>query len=400
EKVAALCTSRDRAIDEPAAAAEDEIRRAPSFDVVLGRHELAWRHLWDRCDVTIDGPVHAVLVLRLHVFHLLQTVSWHSIDLDVGIPARGLHGEAYRGHVFWDELFVMPYLNLRLPEVARAMLLYRWRRLPQARAAARAAGHRGALYPWQSGTTGREESQALHLNPRSGHWLPDNSALQRHIGLAVACNTWRYWEATGDRDFLDRFGAEMILEIATFFADLARYDRSDDRYDICGVMGPDEYHAALPGAPLPGLDDNAYTTVMAAWTLGRAVDCLDLLGPVRRQELLDQLGLDRADLERWEHVSRKVRLCWHADGILSQFRGYEGLEEFDWGGYAQQYGDISRLDRILEAEGDSPNRYKLSKQADVLMLFHVLTSEEFYAVLDRLGYAHDKDTIPRTVGYY
>jgi len=400
EKVAALCTSRDRAIDEPAAAAEDEIRRAPSFDVVLGRHELAWRHLWDRCDVTIDGPVHAMLVLRLHVFHLLQTVSWHSIDLDVGIPARGLHGEAYRGHVFWDELFVMPYLNLRLPEVARAMLLYRWRRLPQARAAARAAGHRGALYPWQSGTTGREESQALHLNPRSGHWLPDNSALQRHIGLAVACNTWRYWEATGDRDFLDRFGAEMILEIATFFADLARYDRSDDRYDICGVMGPDEYHDALPGAPLPGLDDNAYTNVMAAWTLGRAVDCLDLLGPVRRQELLDQLGLDRADLERWEHVSRKVRLCWHADGILSQFRGYEGLEEFDWGGYAQRYGDISRLDRILEAEGDSPNRYKLSKQADVLMLFHVLTSEEFYAVLDRLGYAHDKDTIPRTVGYY
>jgi trehalose/maltose hydrolase-like predicted phosphorylase len=400
EKVAALCTSRDRAIDEPGAAAEDETRRAPCFDVVLGRHELAWRHLWDRCDVTIDGPVRAVLVLRLHVFHLLQTVCWNSLDLDVGIPARGLHGEAYRGHVFWDELFVLPYLNLRLPEVARAMLLYRWRRLPQARAAARAAGHRGALYPWQSGTTGREESQTLHLNPRSGHWLPDNSGLQRHIGLAVACNTWRYWEATGDRDFLDRYGAEMILEIATFFADLARYDRSDDRYDICGVMGPDEYHDALPGAEHAGLDDNAYTNVMAAWTLGRAVDCLDLLGPGRRQELLDQLGLDRTDLERWEHVARKLRLCWHADGILSQFRGYEDLEELDWGGYAQRYGDISRLDRILEAEGDSPNRYKLSKQADVLMLFHVLSSEEFYAVLDRLGYAHDKDTIPRTVGYY
>jgi trehalose/maltose hydrolase-like predicted phosphorylase len=400
EKVVALYTSRDRAIDEPGAAAADEIGRASAFDGLLERHELAWRALWDRCDVTFDGPVHASLVLRLHVFHLLQTVSWHSIDLDVGIPARGLHGEAYRGHVFWDELFVMPYLNLRLPEVARAMLLYRWRRLPEARAAARAAGHRGALYPWQSGATGREQSQTVHLNPRSGHWLPDNSALQRHIGLAVAVNTWRYWEATGELDFLDRYGAEMILEIARFFADLARYDRSDDRYDICGVMGPDEYHDALPGSARPGLDDNAYTNVMTAWTLGRAVDCLELLGSARREELLDQLGIGGADLERWEHVARKLRLCWHADGILSQFRGYEELAEFDWAGYEQRYRDISRLDRILEAEGDTPNRYKLSKQADVLMIFHVLTADEFYAVLDRLGYAHDRETIPRTVGYY
>ena len=152
--------------------------------------------------------------LRLHVFHLLQTVSPHSIDLDVGIPARGLHGEAYRGHVFWDEMFVLPFLNLRLPEVARSMLLYRWRRLPQARASARSAGHRGAMFPWQSGATGREESQTLHLNPRSGRWLPDNSHLQRHIGLAVAYNTWRYYEATGDVDFLTEYGAELILSVA------------------------------------------------------------------------------------------------------------------------------------------------------------------------------------------
>jgi trehalose/maltose hydrolase-like predicted phosphorylase len=103
EKVAALCTSRDRGIGEPAEAARDEIDRAGTFDAVLRRH----------------GPVRATLVLRLHVFHLLQTVSPHSIDLDVGIPARGLHGEAYRGHVFWDEMFVLPFLNLRLRDGAR-----------------------------------------------------------------------------------------------------------------------------------------------------------------------------------------------------------------------------------------------------------------------------------------
>jgi trehalose/maltose hydrolase-like predicted phosphorylase len=400
EKFAALCTSRDPGIGEPGEAAIDEIARAGPFADVLARHELAWDHLWFRCDVEIEGPVRASLVLRLHVFHLLQTVSPASVDLDVGIPARGLHGEAYRGHVFWDEMFVMPFLNLRLPQVARAMLLYRWRRLPQARASARAAGHRGAMFPWQSGSTGCEESQTLHLNPRSGRWLPDNSHLQRHIGLAVAHNTWRYYEATGDLDFLTEYGAELILSIAAFWADLATYDPVDDRFDICGVMGPDEYHDALPTRDEPGLDDNAYTNVMAAWTLTRALECLEALPPGRRHELLDTLDIRRSDLERWQHVSRKLRLCWREDGVLLQFRSYETLEEFDWAGYRRRYGDISRLDRILEAEKDSTNRYQVSKQADVLMLFQLLTADELYGVLDRLGYPHDRRTIPRTIAYY
>jgi trehalose/maltose hydrolase-like predicted phosphorylase len=400
EKLAALCTSRDPGIGEPGEAAIDEISRAGTFDDVLARHELAWDHLWFRCDVEIAGPARTSLVLRLHVFHLLQTVSPHSVDIDVGIPARGLHGEAYRGHIFWDEMFVLPFLNLRLPEVARSMLLYRWRRLPQARAAARRAGHRGAMFPWQSGSTGREESQVLHLNPRSGRWLPDNSHLQRHIGLAVAYNTWRYYEATGDTDFLTEHGAELLLSIATFWGDLATYDPVDDRFHINGVMGPDEYHDALPGRDEPGLDDNAYTNVMAAWTLTRALECLEVLSPGRRHELLDTLDIRRADLERWQHVSRKLRLCWTDDGVLLQFRGYEALEEFDWAGYRQRYGDISRLDRILEAEEDSTNRYKLSKQADVLMLFQLFTADELYGLLERLGYPHDPRTIPRTVAYY
>ena len=404
EKLVALWTSRDQAVGEPGAGALEALQRAPGFTEVLSRHELEWDHLWHRCDVAVDGPARTSLVLRLHLFHLLQTVSPHSIDLDVGVPARGLHGEAYRGHVFWDEIFVLPYLSLRLREVARAMLMYRWRRLPLARAAARAVGRRGAMFPWQSGATGREETQTLHLHPRSGHWLPDHSSLQRHIGLAVAYNTWRYVEATADTDFLSRYGAELILEVAAFFADLATYDRVGDRFDICGVMGPDEYHDALPWRDTRGLDDNAYTNVMTAWTLARALECLNLLEDRRRAEVLEDLGLDRTDLERWDLVSRKLRLCWHPDGsgtpVLSQFRGYDRLEEFDWSGYRRRYGDISRLDRILEAEGDTTNRYKVSKQADVLMLFQLLPADELYAVLDRLGYAHDRSTIPRTVAYY
>ena len=100
--------------------------------------------------------------------HVLQSVSVHTADLDAGVPARGLHGEAYRGHIFWDELFVIPVLNLRLPEATCSLLKYRYRRLPEARRAAAAAGYSGAMYPWQSGSDGREESQQLHLNPLSG----------------------------------------------------------------------------------------------------------------------------------------------------------------------------------------------------------------------------------------
>ena len=128
------------------------------------------------------------------------------------------------------------------------------------------------MFPWQSGASGREETPTLHLNPRSGRWLPDNSRLQRHVGLAVAYNTWQYYQATADLDFLAGPGAELIIEVAKFWASAATYDRADDRFDLRGVMGPDEYHDGYPWRDEPGVDNNAYTNVMAAWTLTKALD--------------------------------------------------------------------------------------------------------------------------------
>ncbi|MCP1364830.1 glycoside hydrolase family 65 protein, partial [Halomonas sp. BBD48] len=181
EKVVALYTSRDRAIAESRLAACQAAARAGAFDELLNSHRRAWQHLWQRCDIGLDGGGRMQMILRLHIFHLLQTVSPHSVDLDIGVPARGLHGEAYRGHIFWDELFIFPFLNYRIPEITRALLRYRYRRLDEARYLARQAGYRGAMYPWQSGSDGREESQQVHLNPKSGRWIPDNSSLQRHV---------------------------------------------------------------------------------------------------------------------------------------------------------------------------------------------------------------------------
>jgi alpha,alpha-trehalase len=405
EKLVALYTSKEPAIAEAGLEARKRVSELGRFDDLLEEHRLAWQHLWEECDLGIDTSADAgvVATLRLHVFHLLQTVSYQTIDLDVGVPPRGWHGEAYRGHVMWDELFIFPFLNLRIPALTRALLRYRYRRLPEARRAARAAGYRGAMFPWQSGSNGREESQKVHLNPVSGRWIPDNSHRQRHIGAAIAYNVWNYYQVTADHDFLYFYGAELLLEIARFWASIASHDAADDRYDICGVMGPDEFHTAYPDrdpSSEGGLDNNAYTNVMAAWTLARALDVLALLPDERRRRLCETIGLERDEIEAFDEISRKLRVPFHGDGIISQFEGYERLEEFDWEAARARHGDIHRLDRLLEAEGDTPNRYKASKQADVLMLFYLFSADELAQVFERLGYDFDRETIPRNIDYY
>ena len=400
EKVIALFTSRDAAITEPGDAARGAVARAADFSALLETHSQRWDQLWRQCETDVETDERTGLILHLHTFHILQTVSPNAIDLDAGVPARGLHGEAYRGHIFWDELFILPFLTLRIPEITRALLLYRYRRLPEASAAARRAGHAGAMFPWQSGSNGREETQTLRLNPRSQRWLPDRSHRQRHVGLAIAYNVWAYYQATGDLDFLTAFGAELILAIARFWASIATHNPALDRYDIHDIMGPDEFHDGYPDTDEPGLTNNAYSNVMAAWVLRRALDTLELLPPGRRSELEARLRLTREERERWDDISRKLQVPFHSDGVISQFDGYERLEEFDWDSYAQRYSDIHRLDRILEAEGDTPNRYKLSKQADVLMLFYLLPEPELREQFDRLGYSLSPKAVQRTIEYY
>jgi trehalose/maltose hydrolase-like predicted phosphorylase len=211
---------------------------------------------------------------------------------------------------------------------------------------------------------------------------------------------WQYYQVTGDTRFLVEYGAEMICEIARFWASAARHNAALDRYEIRGVMGPDEYHDRYPGADRPGLDNNAYTNLMAVWVLCRAPEVLDLLPKDARAQLQEKLALGDEELAAWDRISRRMKLVFHDDGILSQFEGYGALEELDWEGYRKRYGHLYRLDFILESEGDTTNRYKLSKQADVLMLFYLFSSEELRALFERLGYPFEYETIPRNVDYY
>jgi trehalose/maltose hydrolase-like predicted phosphorylase len=401
EKMVAFYTSRDAAINEPLGNAGKSAARYPTFAEAYDRHRRAWDELWEICDVVVPKEPRVQLLLRLHIAHVLQVCSRHTADHDAGVPARGINGEAYRGHIFWDELYIYPYLNFRLPEVTRELLMYRYRRLGEARAAAREAGLRGAMYPWQSGSDGKEETQVVHLNPLSGRWEPDFSHNQRHVNAAIFYNVWHYFQATEDLDFLREHGAEMMLEIARFWSSIAHHDPERDRYEIHGVMGPDEFHERYPGATEGGLRNNAYTNVMVAWICETAQTVLDLLPASRAQALRARMGLGDEEIRTWQEMSRKMLVPFHGDGIISQFEGYEDLQELDWDAYRRRYdGKIQRLDRILRAEGDDPDRYMLAKQADTVMLFFLFPEDELKRLFEQLGYDFPPDLVRRNVDYY
>ena len=406
EKLICIYTSRDTGIYECLSEAENTIANdVASFDSLLKSHIIAWKLLWRKFDVRVelddkDIEQYTQKIIRLHIFHLLQSSSVHSLDIDVGMPARGWHGEGYRGHIFWDEMIIFPFLNYRAPRITRTLLMYRYRRLNEARRAAREAGCKGAMYPWQSGSSGREETQQTHLNPESGRWIQDNTYLQRHVNNAIVYNIWQYLQNTHDTEFLSFYGGEIILEIARFWASIATYNLELDRYEILGVMGPDEYHDAYPGADKPGLNNNGYTNLMVMFVMDQALNLQHVLPEQDWENLRKKLGIEDKELDIWQKMSRRMKLVFHEDGIISQFEGYENLKEFDWEGYKKKYGNIRRLDRIMEKEGDSANNYKLCKQPDVLMLFYLFSAEKIRKMFNRLDYAFDKDFIQNTISYY
>jgi trehalose/maltose hydrolase-like predicted phosphorylase len=398
EKVIALYTSRDPAISESTAAAQEAIQTTPSFAELFGAHQRAWERLWLRCDFDLD-PVKYLEIARLHTFHLLQTVSPHTVDLDVGVPARGWTGEDYRGHIFWDETFVLSFLSCRFPAIVRAMLLYRYRRLGEARRLARQHGYRGAMFPWRSASTGREETPRFQFNPLSKRWMPDHTYLQHHIGAIIAYTAWQYYLTTNDMGFLCDWGAELIVEIARFWASIATYQPERDRYEIRAVVGPDEYHTAYPGAETPGIHNNTYTNVMAVWTLCCAQEVLEHLPPSHRAEIWQSLDLSQDEIDLWDKVSRQMYISFDDNGILSQYEEFDQLQPFDLEQFRDRYSK-QRIERTLEAEGDDINRYQMAKQADVAVLFFLLSETELTALFDRLGYALSREQMQQTLTHY
>ncbi len=396
EKTVAICSNKEEFVQDAKSSALAALPVHEGFDELFKYSSAEWDKLWDEMDVEIEGDRMAQKLLRLHLFHLLVSVSPFNSQLDASITARGLHGEAYRGHIFWDELFILPLYDFHLPEAAKSMLMYRYRRLDEARKYAQQHAYQGAMFPWQSGSDGREETQIVHLNPLTGKWGDDHSALQRHVSLAIAYNIWDYYWISDDINFLKDFGAEMFFEISRFWASKAKMNNETGRYEIFNVMGPDEFHEHSEKCDGGGLKDNAYTNIMTAWLFRKAEKIASLVGKAS----LEKLGFDTNEIQKWLTIASKLNLVINAEGIIAQYDGYFELSELDWDEYRRQYGNIYRLDRILKAEGKTADEYKIAKQADMLMTFYNLNKDEVDGLIYELGYQLPNDYLERNLSYY
>lgn len=373
----------------------------PSFTAAFEASRLAWEQLWQKAEMVVEGDLMSQKLLHLHTYHLLVAASPNGNQhLDASITARGLHGEAYRGHIFWDELFILPFYFNHFPETAKEILLYRYRRLAKAKENAKEIGLKGAMYPWQSGLDGSEQSQKLHLNPISGKWKEDHSRLQRHVSLAIAYNVWQYYQQTQDQIFMEQAGLEMLLEIAHFWQSLAQYDEITKRYSIEGVMGPDEFHESYPNAQNGGLKNNTYTNMMVVWLFEIIAKLQDTFDPNIFKAIQTKTQINAQTLHEMQQMKQHLTLEINPDGILAQFEGYFDLAELDWDGYRQKYGNIYRMDRILNAEGKSADQYQVAKQADTLMVFYNLAKNQIDQILTDLNYTLPTDYLEKNLAYY
>src|SRR5262249_3933944 len=308
-------------------------------------------------DIEVAGDPAAEQALRFAVYHL--TSAANPADERVSIGARGLTGDDYHGHVFWDtEIYLLPFYIFTWPEAARALLMYRFRTIDGARQKAAQMGWSGAMYAWESADTGAEATPEQVVGP-DGQIIDILCGKQeQHITADVAYAVWQYWLATRDEDFLLDAGAEILLETGRFWSSRAQLE--DDRHrHIRGVIGPDEYHETI--------DDNAFTNVMARWNIRRALDVVALLRkhrPERWTSLSSRLGLSDAEIAEWQTVADTMATGWDAQsGLFEQFAGYFRLEEIDLAAYA---GRSVPMDVVLGRE--RTQRTKVIKQADVVAL--------------------------------
>ena len=356
----------DRWADDPALVAADAMARgrALGWRGVLAAHETAWRQHWDASDVIIEGDDKVQEAVRFAVYHL--TSAANPEDECVSVGARGLTGDAYFGHVFWDtEIYLLPFYVGVWPEAARALLMYRYHTLHGARAKAAHFGFRGALYAWESADTGDETTPERVIGADGTPVEILTGQMEHHISADVAYAVWQYWRFTRDDDFFLRAGAEMLLETARFWASRAVAE-ADGKRHIRHVIGPDEYHEDV--------DDNAFTNVMARWNIGRGLETMDLLRerwPNHAAALREKLALGDDELADWrDAIARIVTGLDAATGIYEQFAGYYKLQPLDLSLYADRKMPI---DVVIGPE--RTQRSQVVKQADVVALIALLPDE-------------------------
>ena len=342
---------------------EQPCRQVHIYDTLFAKHEKAWQRYWDMSDVIIEGDEKAQRAIRYNLYQLRLSDPAH--DNRYSIAAKGLTGFGYHGHVFHDtEIFMLPYFTFVHPDLARNLLLYRYRLLPAARAKARLNGYDGAQIPWESTLDGGEATPGAIVHPESGELIPVlNGSIELHITSSVAYAFWHYWYVTGDDEFMRQYGAELLLSTAMFWVSRVTYDAARGKYEINNVIGPDEWHEHV--------NNDAYTNVMARWNIATALDTLDWLKNAdapKAGSLLQQLQLHDQELQHWREVIEHIRIPQDKQsGLFEQFDGFFKLEHLDQEKYPGRKTSYQGLMGVKETE-----KYQIIKQADVLMLLTIL----------------------------
>lgn len=360
EKTVTVFTSRD--VNKPLTAAQNLLASLPSYNSLLAAHGAVWDELWQDSDVKIEGDVTAQIAVRYNLFQLLAAAPRH--DDRVSIPAKTLSGFAYRGHVFWDtEIFIVPFLTLTQPQIARNLLSYRYHTLPGARRKAKEAGYEGAMYAWESASTGDEVTPRWVYDPNGNPvriWCGD---IEVHINADVAYAVWQYWQVTGDNEWMRDRGAEIILDTAVFWNSRVEWNSDRHCYDILDVIGPDENHERV--------NNNVFTNRMVQWHIETAFATLEWLRKYdadKAASLEQQLNLTPERLKRWRHIISHILLLhdWET-GLIEQCEGFFNLEDVNLADYEWRTKSMQALLGIEET-----NSSQILKQPDVLMLLYLL----------------------------
>ena len=349
------------------------------FDQELKAHEDVYKNMWENADIQITGDDELNRAVRFNIFHLMSTGNEHDDHVNVG--AKLLTGEEYGGHAFWDtELFMLPFFSWVFPKTAQNLENYRYHLLDAARANAHKNGYKGAQYPWESADDGTEQCPDWTIEPDGTCYRCYVAVYEHHVTAAVAYGIYNYVKITQDMDFLYSKGAEILTETARFWASRCEYNKEQDRYEINQVTGPDEWHEPV--------NNNLYTNYLARWNLGYV---LSLLASIKKENqeaydiLIEKTGLTEAETAHWKEVQEKMYLPRKkGTRLLEQFEGYfeldnvtiEKYDENDW----PVRPDALKTKRARETQ--------INKQADVVMLLHLMGNE------------FDEETIKENYAYY
>ncbi len=348
----------------------------------IQRHGERWKEKWKCNDIRINGDDAMQIGVRFNLFQLAS--SAYAGDPRVSIAAKALHGEGYKGHVFWDtEIFMLPFFIYTNSEVARSLLMYRYHTLPGARINAKENGYRGAQFAWESADNGREATPRWLTNDQGEPfrlWIADEEI---HINADIVYGIFAYYQVTRDQSFLKNFGAEIIYEVARFWASRFEYDGENERYELHKVIGPDEFHEHV--------SNNAYTNHMAKWSLKKAVDLYKEIhqeDPAAFKVLQDKIGICMDEIVEWERIEQKVYLSsLKAGGLIEQFDGYFDLLEVEIQSFDQHGMPI-----LPQLEVRELSETQLIKQADVVMLTLLLRSD-FNEQIQRANYDYYKKRV-------